>query len=249
MKALPVVVALVAALSACALPAGSGPATSNSYQPLRAYINPPEFGGLGFQVNRPAYVAMFEVVPGQGAAQVYPSIGSGPMSGYATVGRAHIGTRRVAARDLYLPAHSQSRLQEPRYYLLIASESPLNLEPFGSFGMGLRSSLGVHFASYNPYHTMERLAETVLPTMQYDGSWTTDLYVHWPEAISATPADRHVLLSCNGYRVYVRIEYLARVHQTLCGQQEAQPVRGDTVTAPRGPGDSAAAPRAGGDDR
>jgi hypothetical protein len=225
--------ALLTTLTACALPQGTGTPYAADYRPLTAYISGPDFGGLGFQLNRPAHVAMFEVVPHRGASLVFPYAGSGGMSGYVTSGRFDLGTRRIASRDLYNASFARNGMSGPTFYLLVASEQPLNLDRFGTFGMGIRTVLGHEYASGSPYRMMERLAEAALPVSEQDGSWTTDLYVHWPEAISRTPADRHVLLTCNGYSVYVRLEYLAQLRQTLCATQAESPVSPNDTTEAR----------------
>ncbi len=233
MRAPFVVAALLTTLAACALPAGSG-THGGGYEPLRAFVSGPELGGgLGFQLNRPAYVAIFEVMPGRGTSLVYPYPGSGRSSGYAFSGRAHLGSQRFAGRDIYLPTYGHGVLQGPTFYLLIASEQPMNLDRLGAYGMGLRSALGNHWAAYSPYQTMERLAETVLPSMADDGSWTSDLYVHWPQALARDPDGRSVLLNCNGYQTYVRLEYVALAYRTFCMQQNEVPTeRTDSAQTP-----------------
>jgi hypothetical protein len=236
MRAPLTVAALVAVLAACAMPQGSAHPPGGAYQPLRAYITGPEFGGLGFQVNRPAHVALFEVVPGRGTALVYPATGMGSGSTQTTMGRFNLGMNRIAGRELYHPAHASVGLVGPRFYFLIASVRPLNLDSFGTFGMGTMRALGTELAAYNAFSTMERLAQVALPSTAPDGSWTSDVYMHWPQAVSSAPAPRHVLLTCNGYQVHVRLEYLALVQQTLCAPQSNAPTAApsDTAGAPSG---------------
>jgi hypothetical protein len=230
------VVALLATLAACATPQGAARGPGGAYQPLRAYISGPDFGGLGFQVNRPAHVALFEVVPGRGTSLVYPRAGMGAGSGELTMGRFNLGLNRIAGRELYHPAHTSMSLAQPRFYFLIASERPLNLNAFGTFGMGTMRALGTDFAAYNAFSTMERLAQLALPSGIADGDWASDVYMHWPQAVSSGPAPRHVLLTCNGYRVYVRLEYLALAHQSLCTNQSDVPTAEprDTARTPAG---------------
>jgi hypothetical protein len=157
------------------------------------------------------------------------------MSGFVTSGRFNLGAQRLAGRDLYLPAYAAGSFAGPRFYFLIASERPLDLSRFGAYGMGIRSVLGTNYAASSPYRTMEQLAEVALPSMEDDGSWTTDLYMHWPEAVSTVAVDRAVLLTCNGYRVYVRLEYLLQAQQALCGTRSESPVQpGDSARAPEG---------------
>ncbi|CAN5617120.1 hypothetical protein BH23GEM6_BH23GEM6_02720 [soil metagenome] len=228
------VVALLTALASCALPQGSGSGSASDYQPLRAFISGPDMGGLGFHVNRPAHVALFEIVPGAGASLVFPSPGMGPTSGFVMSGRANLQVQRIASRDLYRAVYAPARHSVPRFYFLIASERPLNLNSFGTYGMGIQRALGMHVASHNAYSVMERLAEVALPEPGEDGSWTTDVYVDWPRAISPVPIERHVLVTCNGYTFYVRLEYLEQVQQSLCAKPSETPAAqpGDSARAP-----------------
>lgn len=189
---------------------------------LRAHISPSPYN-VGFYVNRPAYVALFEVVPGQGTSMLYPSPGFGRADGFVFSGSRSVHRQdRIGGRydrDMYLPALGRGLSMGPRYLFLIASERPLELAQFGGFGMGLRSSLGVHFASSSAYHVMERLAEEVLPTTAYDGSWTTDMYVDWPGVLHHSPRRDRVLVACNGYQAYVPVTHVHQVRQALCGME------------------------------
>jgi hypothetical protein len=218
------------------MPQGAAHAPGGAYQPLRAHIIGPDFGGLGFQVNRPAHVVLFEVMPGRGTSLVYPRAGMGSGSGEITMGRFNLGLNRIAGRELYHPAHTSIGVAPPRFYFLIASERPLNLDAFGTFGMGTMRALGTEFAAYNVFSTMERLAQLALPSGVADGTWTSDVYMYWPQAVSSEPAPRHVLLTCNGYQVYVRLEYLALAQQSLCATRSDAPAAepDDTTRTPGG---------------
>jgi hypothetical protein len=211
--------ALVISVSACAMqsPATSGPARSG-YHPLRAYISPSDASGLGFYVNRPAHVAVFEIVPGRGSSLVYPNPGIGRMDGFVFGGSHHLGWGRRYNAGHYLPA-SHAMSAGPRFFFLVASEEPLDLDPIGAFGMGLHGSLGMQFASLNAYSSMERLATLVLPSTADDGSWTTDLYVHWPNVLYDSRSGRRDLVQvrCNGYSMLVPVRQIAAVRASLCG--------------------------------
>lgn len=226
--------ALLTSLTACAFQPvpDSGP---SRYQPLRASIVGPRVEGLSFHVNRPSYVALFEIVPGGGTSLVYPGPGMGRMNGFVFSGAHDVTRLRRYNADQYLPVANRA-FGGPRFFFLIASERPLDLGQFGGYGMGLRSSMGMHFASANAYRAMESVASMVLPSTADDGSWTSDMYVHWPNVLydSRSRGAGLVPLSCNGYTMYVPLQHLLAAREAIC-----------TASAPRPgadqpqPGDSA----------
>lgn len=200
------------ALSACALPQERS-RTFTPYAPLEAYITSAATGRPLFHVNRPAYVAMFYIAPGQGVSMLYPGFGSGSLSGRVFAG-SHFAGGRINNGWQYVP--TRMSFGGPRYYFLIASDRPLNIDQFGSFGDGLSSRLGTHFASFSGFSTMEQIARLALPSLADDGSWTTDFYVAWPSVIYSEAGPRRVLVSCNGYAMYVAAGYVNVVRQILC---------------------------------
>jgi hypothetical protein len=204
--------ALLLALAACALPQQRS-RTFSPYAPLRAYITSTATGAPLFQVNRPAYVAMFYIAPGRGVSMLYPGFGSGSLSGRVFAG-SHFASTRLSNRESYLP--TRGSFGGPTYYFLIASDRPLNIEQFGTFGHGLQSRLGTRFASLSPYTTMESLARLSLPSLENDGSWTTDMYVSWPSVIYTDPGERRVLVRCGQYAMYVRVGYVQAVRSVIC---------------------------------
>lgn len=218
---------------------------------LSAYIIPPEQGGLRFHVSRPAYVAMFEIVPNAGTRLIYPTPGVGRMDGFVFSGTRVPNTGSYWQGDGYSGgAYGRGGysvgggLDRPRFLFLIASERPLDIEAFGTHGAGLRAMLGHHYyASIDPYATMERIAEVALPSMVDDGTWATDMYVYWPRVLREYRASRDVLIRCNGYTMYVEYEYAYEARRALCGDRYRDRDRIAQRPRPRVPG----APEAGGD--
>ena len=231
MRATLAALVLISSLSACAIQPGptDGPRRD---RPLQARILPHSYDGLTFQVNRQSHVALFEIVPGRGTSLVYPSPGLGRMDGFVFAG-LHDLNRLVRHNSAqYLPA-SFATGGGPRFYFLIASEQPLDLDRFGGYGMGLRSAMGRQFAAFNAYGAMETLATMVLPSAVNDDGWTSDMYVHWPEVLHDRRSAGLVPLTCNGYTMYVPFEQLLAVRQAICGPMDESP------TPPVVPGDSA----------
>lgn len=205
--------ALLVVLGGCALPQQQS-RTPSPYQPLEAYITALTPGGPLFHVNRPAYVAMFYISPGSGVSMLYPGFGSGGSLSARAFAGSHFASTRMNNRSQYI--FTRASVLQPRFYFLIASEQPLNVSQFGSFGDGLRSRLGTAFASYSAFDTMEEIAQLALPSLSDDGSWTSDMYVEWPDVIYSEPGGARMLVQCAGYSMWVAREHVALVRASVC---------------------------------
>jgi hypothetical protein len=169
-------------LSACAMQAGPRhvPAYDSDYPlgPLEARILNAD-GRINIWTSRPAYVAVFEIVPGQGVGLLYPAyseersyVHGGMQSLWITGSRSYY--------SYFLASQGASR-DMPRYLYLIASETPLRLSRFVRSPGALRNSLGFNrFAAFNPYSVMEDLDALVVPTAA-NTQWTSDVFAIWPE--------------------------------------------------------------------
>lgn len=209
------------ALSGCALQTPEiGP--SPNAAPLQAFIYDAHDGRVQFDLSRPAYAAVFQIIPGQGTVLLYPGGGGGGTDGATFAG---LNYARPAFHGNYygfLPA--AIGYAGPRYYFLIASEEPLNLSQFGPYGSSLRSHLGVHFASMNAYGSMERLVELAVPNVE-SGEWTADFYVEWPNVIfDNRPIQRRdlVAVKCGDYVAWVPIDRVQEATAVLCAEEGAE---------------------------
>jgi hypothetical protein len=126
-------------------------------------------------VNREAYVAMFEIIPGRGVTMVYPH---GDAARFAS--DAHYADLAFQpGRMFYRTAPFGYVSVQPRYYYVIASAAPLNLRRLRASLGATRRVLGRLYGSFRPYDVIDRLTELVVP-MQADEDWATDLLVDWP---------------------------------------------------------------------
>lgn len=192
---------LLALATGCMGPAPRLAATPGSSTPLQASIFPPYYGQVPVAVNKPAYVALFEVVPGLGASMLYPKSGSG----YTQVRDSWIPLDYSAQRWLYASNHmggpavgqwsgfdygygmgyglSSRSVQGagvPRYLFLIASETPIATDRFQHNVGAVRQYLGnMLYSSYQPYNVMEQLAYAMAPHNATEDSWVTDVFVDW----------------------------------------------------------------------
>lgn len=237
-------------LAGCAT-IGSPTTHSPGYQPLDARIFPvTELGSrttLSVATNRPASVAVFEIVPGTGAALVHPRYGQG--------GDLHAGG--VQWIDLnYVPGRwmYQSNLQVthgPRYYLLVASTRGLDIERLRASPSAIRSSLGYQaFTSFSATRTIESLVQLAVGDLApYD--YVTDVYVVWPTPAPLIPRyasglHQRVIQCPTGQLVRWIIECPS---VAIVGQDPVDPppadtagVRGDPPNQPR-PGEASARDR------
>jgi hypothetical protein len=228
MKTMTGVLTLIVIGSGCALPAGGGgPQTdrydrsSRGYSPLDASIIPVGIGGFDFYVDRPAHVAVFRITPGYGTTMVYPAPGLGRSNGLVYSGRHQFGEwRRSSQYRAPRPYSTVSRQtgMGPQFYLLVASEQPLEMNRLEANGLGIWHQAGWRFRSQDAHSSMQQLVDIAVPRNARPGSWTTDMYVHWPEVLDAPLRDRErrVILTCDGRSYSVPINMLDHARRTLC---------------------------------
>jgi hypothetical protein len=177
---------LLLPLSACSYLAGReeyGP-TPESYSeydrvPMRARLYS-DYTGMRVYTNRPAYVAIFEVVPGSGAVLLYPAYRS--ERAYFSGGSNRVIVSSPRPSSFYLNAdYSASRRNTPHHYLLVASRRPLHITDMQDQPGSLRRQLGFsRFASLNARQVMNEIADLVLPS-ENDEDWDSDVITVWPE--------------------------------------------------------------------
>jgi hypothetical protein len=214
------------ALSAGCASLGGMPATDRS-GPLRAYLLPhSDFrDGMSFHVSRPAHVAVFRIVPGYGTNLVYPRSGSLRSNRTLTSGFHSVMSGIGIANDRnYMRGVSYASAgPAPEFYFMIASETPLRLDQFGSFGSRLESAMGVSFGYTGSFSAMERLVQLAVPNVS-DESWTTDYYVHWPEQPGTRERQRTLVrIACNGAVYNVPVELADWATAELCSKPSVEP--------------------------
>ncbi len=233
MRALPSL-GLVALLSACAAqpaytPSDPYPVESGYSTPIRARIVDVT-GQISITTNRPAYVAVFEVVPGEGVGLLYPAYRG--ERNYLSSGYSTLMISQSRSYYSYFQARPANR-RAVRYLYLIASDTPLRLSQLVGQPGALRRSLGLNrFASSNPYGVMSDLQDMVLP---YGGSanWSDDVYVVYPQQSYQTryASTQWVRVRCADGRVLTGPAYYML---GACGD------RPPTQTNPETPRDSTA---------
>ncbi|HEV2148657.1 MAG TPA: hypothetical protein VGR37_14735, partial [Longimicrobiaceae bacterium] len=231
------ILGLAALLSSCAaLPAppsdGFDPSAYDG-RPLRARIVDVS-GRLLVDVSRPAHVAIFEIVPGQGVGLLYPAYSGERNYLYGGMNSVFVSRSRQYY-SYFSPSPYTSR--EPRYLYMVASDAPLRLSGLMDAPGALRRHMGLaSFASMNPYSLMDDLASLVLP-YGARGDWTDDVYVIWPNRSYDTGnyrAEQWVRVRCDDGRV---VEGPAYYVLGACAQApNAPPLRKD----PEQPRDSSA---------
>ena len=237
----------VLALSACVAPgygpySGGGRYSSRSSDrwyddtsiPLAARIVP-DGSWFGIQLNRPAYVAVFEILPGRGVAMVYPTYGR--EDAFFPHGYSALRTPNARRYDWYDVSYS-GRYQgsEPRFYFLVASRRPLRVSRFERSPGSLRSVLGYSAYSTLNYRTvMNDLVNVIVPPQSED-DWTTDVYAQWPNSYPdryAYDQGRYVRVDCGGGVVDVVPWELYRFACRSVRQHTGQQTTGHTAPPPR----------------
>ncbi len=142
---------------------------------LSASMHPAQ-RGVRVTLSEPAYVAIFEVLPGERVSLYYPAAEGDPAriaAGRTTLRRSVQPTRSYAA--------SYYRGWRAPLLFMVASRQPLD----DALIRNMREELGTLdselFRSHDAGETMERLAALVVPAEQPETEWETDVLL---------PADR-----------------------------------------------------------
>lgn len=142
--------------------------------PLEASLYYDEFTGYAsFRVSRPASVALFALRPGGGMEMIYPS----PM-GTRTLFHSGKHVVRTSGSPYRLTGNwSMAQGHGPMYFLLVASEEPLDVDRFRL--RNTLSWLNRTAVTYNPHMALEALVGEIVPRPN-TSAWTTAMHVVWP---------------------------------------------------------------------
>jgi hypothetical protein len=168
-------------------------------EPLELDIGRPVGSQLLLQTNRPAYVAIFEIVPNRGVTLIYPAA-------------AHQQNMLVSGLT-WVPlwwSPRRASLTSDRYIYAVASEEPLRLsgETFhvGYFHRVLGPGI---YRAERPYSTMRAISREIVPNVAEE-EWAEDVHVLTPTYHLET--FRTVRIYCPGSRVFdVPEDMLARI--------------------------------------
>ena len=142
--------------------------------PLEVDIGRPHRGQLLVQTNRPAYVALFEIIPEQGVTLVHPS--SARERRFMVSGPRRMPVWFDEAR--VTPAASRGPARQPvRYIYALASDEPLRITDEAFHAEYLRRVLGpVTYRGAHPYSTMRAIASRFAPNVREE-KWAEDVIV------------------------------------------------------------------------
>lgn len=185
----PLAIAAAFILSACTVVVHPGPTGSTSptpapvrvsepVTPLEVTLARPVNGRLLVQTNRPAYVAVFEIVPGHGVALMQPASArqrSATYTGMTWIPATWMTERaaRTTTRDRRGPA-VRAPAPRARYIYALASDRPLSIPDEAFQSNGMQTLLGV--SAYNassPAVTMRTIARGFVPRVR-DEAWAED---------------------------------------------------------------------------
>lgn len=213
--------------SGCALNSAN-----SSYASEQARFAPPPLSadvwwepvtGVTFAVNRPAYVAIFEVSPSDGVGLLYPAYPgqeSQQIYGLRRAWPAAMNVARWAYQSSLGASYSGYWQGGPRYLFIIASERPLRISRFIQQPFALRAAMGYqNFLAFRPYDAMDQVLDLALPR-PVGGDFTTSTYVVWPQ--EQTPRSQFRTVRCNGQLAVVPANLIMYALQ-LCASQ-SQPL-------------------------
>jgi hypothetical protein len=168
-------------------------------EPLELDVGRPVGAQLLIQTNRPAYVAIFEIIPNRSVTLIYPAA-------------AHQQNMLVSGLT-WVPlwwAPKRVTFDSDRYIYAVASEEPLQLsgETFTSGYFHRVLGLPIYRAE-RPYTTMRAISRAVVPSVAAE-EWAEGVYVLSPTYLTQTY--RTVRIHCPGGRVFdVPDDMVARV--------------------------------------
>jgi hypothetical protein len=182
---------LLIGLGGCSLPAagsfadnyrspryGAGSYYDPWAPPLEAVVWFDEYSGLAsFEVNRPAYVALFALQPMGRIEMIYPAAGYGRARQYAR-GSHSVQTRASPYR--FASSWSLVSGATPTYIVLIASERPLDVARFMALGSSPWLDRLAMISS--PFTAMDELAREIVPRASQT-EWTLAYHVIWPQSL------------------------------------------------------------------
>jgi hypothetical protein len=166
---------------------------------LELDVGRPSGGQLLLQTNRPAYVAIFEIIPNRGVTLIYPAA-------------AHQQNMMLSGLTWVPLWWSPKRVTftSDRYIYAVASEEPLQLSGETFVGGYFHRVLGpAIYRAERPYATMRAISRAVVPDVAAE-QWAEDVHVVTPTYLTDTY--RTVRIHCPGGRVFdVPEDMVARI--------------------------------------
>jgi len=233
---------LALALAACAghapRPSDAAALAERHRAPLAARLLPPDHRTLNFVLSEPAYVTIFEIVPGRGVSVIYPApFDVGATRSLSTGSHAVFAVPMNVGRWFYSDLPMSVAAARPTFLYMIASREPLRIDPVLDDPALLRRTVGfATFTHSNEQRVMDALDDSFVPAGLDDDSWTSDWIALWPEpALSRPPVDPRAAVTGCAEGVVVLVPGPTPAY--VCA-----PVDTRRPPTPNQPGDTAAAP-------
>ena len=163
--------ALVFGVAGCAsggVEAGQrdGPAMAETDRPLVVEFDrkPTSFATqVAFRLNKPAYAAVFEQMPGERVRALYPTRPLEADEQRRLAAGTHVEWIR-GANEVRSGLSRQPACSTATYRLVVASERPLDLQGLDrAVAFSSRPASGPAYASHQPHQVFRRLLEELLP--------------------------------------------------------------------------------------
>ena len=150
-------------------------------EPLQVQLYSPSGGALNYELNEPAYVAIFAARRGEGISVIYPHF-RGQMDVRSKAGFNRLLVHRLNTSWMYSVSAGQDFRQllgRPDAYFVIASKYPLPVEEILASPWGLRRRVGEDlFRARSLTETWDAVEELLVAGLP-DDAWASDVYVNW----------------------------------------------------------------------
>jgi hypothetical protein len=198
--------------------------------PLEVIVTRPVGQHLYVQTNRPAYIALFEIVPGGSVMLAHPLSRQRMLSGLNRV-PVWWDSQTVATGDVKPVSATTDRV---RYIYAIASDEPLRLDDSAFVRGAVVKVAGIDASSSrSPYRVMSALSKRFVPKVR-DEQWAEAVYELAPRTADQGGVARAYCEYGTIWEIPEEIVDRALCHTSAYGGATPNPARPDSVITPTG---------------
>jgi hypothetical protein len=198
--------------------------------PLEVIVTRPVGHHLYVQTNRPAYIALFEIVPGGSVMLAHPLSRQRMLSGLNRVA-VWWDSQTVATGDVKTVSATTDRV---RYIYAIASDEPLRLDDTSFVRGTVVKVAGIDAnSSRSPYRVMAALSKRFVPQVR-DEQWAEAVYELAPRTAEQGGVARAYCEFGTIWEIPAEMVDRALCHTSAYGGATPNPARPDSVITPTG---------------
>ena len=198
--------------------------------PLEVIVTRPVGNHLYVQTNRPAYIALFEIVPGGSVMLAHPLSRQRMLSGLNRVA-VWWDSQTVATANAKPVSATTERV---RYIYAIASDEPLRLDDSAFVRGAVVKVSGIDASSSrSPYRVMAALSKRFVPQVR-DEQWAEAVYELAPRTAEQGGVARAYCEFGTIWEIPAEMVDRALCHTSAYGGATPNPARPDSVITPTG---------------